>query len=55
MRKAKIQPTQQNILTIRVSSRGGEKERFEKLYSLLEARNFPQVGVMLHGRSKDKQ
>jgi hypothetical protein len=56
MRKAKIQPVQQNILTIRVSSRvPGEKERAEKLWSLLEAKNFPQVGVMLHGRSKDKQ
>lgn len=49
------QQVQENVLAIRVSTRvPGEPERAERLWSLLQATNFREVGVKLHSRSKEK-
>ena len=51
MRAAKVPQMQENVLTIRVSSHvAGEQERAKKLWNLLQATNFRQVGIMLHSR-----
>ena len=56
MRASKgAQQLQENVLAIRVSSRAaGEPERAERLWGLLQATNFREVGIKLHSRSKDK-
>ncbi len=51
MRAAKMPQLQESVLAIRVSNHvAGERERAEKLWSLLQATNFRQVGVTLHNR-----
>jgi len=55
MRAAKMSPVQENVIAIRVSSRvPGEVEKAEELWALLQATNFRQVGIMLHGKSAEK-
>jgi hypothetical protein len=50
MRAAKIPQTQENIINILVQeSEVGEKQRFEKLWSRLEAIGFHGVGVEILG------
>ena len=51
MRAAKIPQLQENVLTIRVSTKvPGEVERAKKLWSRLQSVNFRQVGIELQGR-----
>jgi hypothetical protein len=55
MKAAKQPQVQENVLAIRVSNRvAGERERAEKLWGLLQATNFRQVGVTLHNKKTDE-
>ncbi|MBU4398900.1 MAG: hypothetical protein KKE86_06135 [Planctomycetes bacterium] len=51
MRAAKVPQLQESVLAIRVSDHvAGERRMAEKLWSLLQAANFRNVGVTLHNR-----
>ncbi len=51
MRAAKMPQIQENVLGIRVSDHvAGERDKADKLWGLLQATNFRQVGVELHNR-----
>jgi hypothetical protein len=51
MRAAKLPQLQESVLAIRVSDRvPGEREKFKKLWELLQATNFRQVAITLHSR-----
>jgi hypothetical protein len=55
MKAAKQPQVQENVLAIRVSNRvAGERQRAEKLWGMLQATNFRQVGVTLHNKSTDE-
>ena len=55
MRAAKVPQLQENVLGIRVSDHvAGEREKADKLWSLLQATNFRQVGVELHNRKESR-
>jgi hypothetical protein len=54
MRAAKMPQLQENVLGIRVSDHvAGERENANRLWSLLQATNFRQVGIILHNRKSE--
>ena len=55
MRAAKIPQVQENVMTIAVKVVGGQLEpKAQKLWSILQATNFRQVGILLHERKGGK-
>jgi hypothetical protein len=55
MRAAKVPQLQESVLTIRVSKRvAGEEENFKRLWALLQATNFRQVGIEIHYRKPNQ-
>jgi hypothetical protein len=44
---------QENVLGIRVRKEGNERQLADKLWQLLQATNFHQVGVVLHSRKQE--